>query len=176
MREYFIKTKRIGFSVWDAKDLDLATELWGHSEVTKYICSSGKFSKQDIIDRLNTEVHNHVMYHIQYWPVFELSTGELIGCCGIRPYKTESHSFELGFHLREKYWGQGYASEAAKAAVDYSFRVLKAEKLYSGHHPQNKASEKLISKLGFQLTGTVFYEPTGLYHPFYELVNQTIDT
>ncbi|MDW2800941.1 GNAT family N-acetyltransferase [Clostridium boliviensis] len=172
MREYFIKTKRIGFSVWAASDLDLATQLWGESEVTKYICSSGTFSGKDISDRLNTELHNNEMYHLQYWPLFELSTGELIGCCGIRPFKSESHSFELGFHLRKKYWGQGYALEAAKSAIDYSFRVLKADKLYAGHHPQNKASEKLITKLGFQLTGTVLYKPTGLYHPFYELVNQ----
>nr|WP_314466158.1 GNAT family N-acetyltransferase [uncultured Clostridium sp.] len=172
MRNYFIKTTRIGFSNWSNADLDLAYQLWGENVVTRYICSTGKFTHEDITNRLNTEIRNYELYHIQYWPIFELSTEELIGCCGVRPYKSETHSYELGFHLREKYWGQGYASEAAKAAIEYSFHILKAKKLYAGHHPQNKASEKLLLKLGFQSIGREFYTPTGLYHPSYELVNR----
>ncbi len=172
MRDYFIKTTRIGFSNWSDADLNLASQLWGENEVTRYICSTGKFTHEDITNRLNTEIYNYELYHIQYWPIFELSTEELIGCCGIRPYKSETHSYELGFHLREKYWGQGFASEAAKAAIDYSFHILKAKKLYAGHHPQNKASERLLLKLGFKSIGREFYTPTGLYHPSYELVNR----
>jgi RimJ/RimL family protein N-acetyltransferase len=171
MREYFISTKRIGFSKWNPVDLDLATQLWGEDDVTQFICAAGKFTYQDIIDRLNKEIHNNEMYQIQYWPIFELATDELIGCCGIRPFKSEKHSYELGFHLRKKYWGMGYATEAARAVLDYSFTTLGAAKLYAGHHPQNKASEKLILKLGFQYLGKNFYEPTGLYHLSYELVN-----
>lgn len=171
MREFFIKTKRIGFSRWNDADLNLATQLWGDKEVTSFICATGMFIKQDIIDRLETEVHNDKLFHIQYWPIFELSTEELIGCCGIRPFTSETHSYEVGFHLRKKYWGMGYASEAAKVVIDYSFTVLKANKLYAGHHPQNEASKKLLTKLGFQYIGENFYEGTGLYHPSYELVN-----
>lgn len=171
MRDFFMKTKRIGFSQWNDTDLDLAALLWGDQEVTKFICAAGVFTRQDIIERLETEINNNNLFHIQYWPIFELSTEELIGCCGIRPFPSEAHSYELGFHLRKKYWGMGYASEAAKAVIDYSFDHLKANKLYAGHHPQNEASKKLLVKLGFHFIGTNFYEPTGLYHPSYELAN-----
>lgn len=71
----------------------------------------------------------------------------------------------------KKYWGRGYASEAAKTTIDYSFNYLKADKLYAGHHPENEASKKLLTKLGFKFIGNNFYEPTGLFHPSYELVN-----
>lgn len=171
MREYFMKTKRIGFSRWNAADLDLAFQLWGEKEVTQFICAAGSLTSQDIINRLDTEIHNDKVFHIQYWPVFELVTDELIGCCGIRPFKSETHSCEIGFHLRKKYWGMGYACEAAKAVIDYSFTILRAGKLYAGHHPQNKASEKLLVKLGFHYIGKNYYKPTGLYHPSYELMN-----
>ncbi len=170
MREYFMKTKRTGFSKWNAADLDLAVQLWGEKEVTQFICATGTFTNQDIRNRLETEIHNDEEFHIQYWPVFELSADELIGCCGIRPFKSESHSYEIGFHLRKKYWGMGYASETAKAVMDYSFTVLKADRLYAGHHPYNMASEKLLKKLGFQYIGKNYYTPTGLYHPSYELI------
>jgi len=169
MREYFLKTNRIGFSKWSASDLDLAAQLWGDKEVTQFICAAGTFTHQDIIDRLDTEIHNDEVFHIQYWPIFELATDELIGCCGIRPFQTDMNSYELGSHLRKKYWGQGFAAEAAKAAMDYSFHMLNAKKLYAGHHPENLASEKLLLRLGFQYIGLNFYEPTGLYHPSYEI-------
>jgi hypothetical protein len=56
MREYFIKTDRIGFSKWNASDFDLAAQLWGDQEVTQFICTTGMFTNQDIIDRLDTEI------------------------------------------------------------------------------------------------------------------------
>ncbi|SHI84989.1 GNAT family N-acetyltransferase [Lutispora thermophila] len=174
MREFFMKTKRIGFSRWNSADLDLATQLWGDKEVTRFICATGVFTRQDIIDRLYVEIHNDKMFNIQYWPIFDLSTEDLIGCCGIRPFNSEIHSYEIGFHLRKKYWGMGYALEAAKAVIDYSFNNLKADKLYAGHHPQNEDSKKLLTKLGFRYIGENYYNPTGLYHPSYELVNDNL--
>lgn len=171
MREYFIETERIGFSKWGDGDLALAALLWGDKEVTRFICAAGVFTQQEIASRLKTEINNDKLFHIQYWPIFDPSTEELIGCCGVRPFKNECHAYEIGFHLRKRFWGIGYASEAAKAVIDYSFSVLKAEKLYAGHHPQNEASKKLLKKLGFRYIGENFYQPTGLYHPSYVLLN-----
>ena len=42
-------------------------------------------------------------------------------------------------------------------------------KLFVGHHPHNAASQKVLLKLGFQYLSDRFYEPTGLYHPSYEM-------
>ena len=52
---YFLQTARIGFSTWAPDDIDLATLLWGDSEVTRLICASGRFTESDIKKRLNTE-------------------------------------------------------------------------------------------------------------------------
>lgn len=43
MREYFMKTGRLGFSVWEKDDLELAKLLWGEPEVTRLICALGYF-------------------------------------------------------------------------------------------------------------------------------------
>jgi len=45
MREYFIKTVRIGFSRWNNADFNLASQLWGEEEVTRFICSTGRFTQ-----------------------------------------------------------------------------------------------------------------------------------
>ncbi|MFA9376023.1 MAG: GNAT family N-acetyltransferase [Lachnotalea sp.] len=168
-KEYFMKTKHIGFSHWTEADLELAIQLWGEKDVTQYICATGEFAQQDIMNRLNVEINNAIKYKVQYWPIYDLITGELIGCCGLRPFKSESYSYEIGFHLRKKFWGQGYAMEAATEVIQHAFTVLNATKIYAGHHPQNIGSRKLLNRLGFQYIGDNFYEPTGLNHPSYEI-------
>ena len=173
-RDFFLKTNRIGFSKWIQNDLELAKLLWGNPEVTRYICANGIFSLDDITNRMNTEILNESLYQVQYWPIFELSTNDLIGCCGLRPYK--ANEYEIGFHLRPEFWGQGYAVESANAVIEYAFTVLKAKKLFAGHNPNNGKSRKLLNKLGFIYIGDEFYEPTGLYHPSYELESYTLHT
>lgn len=173
-RSYFLKTDRIGFSQWCKEDIAFAELLWGNPKVTQYICARGTFDKNDIINRLNREMDTNIEYQVQYWPIFELELDELIGCCGLRPY--DEKTYELGFHLRPEFWRKGYAVEAANAVIAYAFKHLKAERLFAGHNPNNIASQKVLEKLHFKYIGDEFYEPTGLFHPSYELENPLIKT
>ncbi len=165
--EYFLKTKRLGFSHWQKTDIDLAISLWGEPLVTKYICATGVFTPEEIQGRLQTEISNDEKYSVSYWPFFSLEIGELIGCCGLRPHAEKE--YELGFHLKPEYWGCGYATEAAGAIIGYAFTSVRARVLFAGAHPDNIASRNLLQKLGFKYIGDKFYAPTGLNHPSYEL-------
>ena len=64
-------------------------------------------------------------------------------------------------------WGKGFASEAALGVLNYGWRKLRLSKVYAGHHPDNRASQRILEKLGFKFLENVFYEPTGLMHPSY---------
>jgi [ribosomal protein S5]-alanine N-acetyltransferase len=167
-RAYFLKTGRLGFSKWQASDLNLAFSLWGDPQVTRMICASGKFTDQEVIDRLHREIKNDDLYGVQYWPIFSLETNQLIGCCGLRPCDLDEGIYELGFHLKPSYWGQHYASEAAQAVLQYAFETLKVKTVLAGHHPQNAASKKVLERSGFIYSHDEFYPPTGLYHPSYQ--------
>ena len=169
IREFFMQTERIGFSKWQEGDLTLAETLWGNQQVTQYICASGKFSAQDIKNRLSKEITTGKTQNMEYWPIFEISTNEFIGCCGLRPYKGKE--YETGIHLLPEFWGKGYASEALTAVIQYAFTMLDAEKLFAGDNPKNINSRRLLNRLGFIYIGDEFYAPTGLYHPSYELKN-----
>ncbi len=168
-RDYFLTTKRVGFSRWEIDDIALAYSLWGEPDVTKYICATGVFTTKQIEERLQTEIDNYKKYRVQYYPFFSLESSELIGCCGLRPYKNETDVYELGFHLRKEFWHNGYAFEAATAMIDYAFQMLLASELKAGHNPQNTSSKKVLEKLGFTYECDEFYAPTGLYHPLYSL-------
>jgi RimJ/RimL family protein N-acetyltransferase len=170
MRNYFLKTEDLGFSEWNMLDIENAQLLWGNAEVTRYICASGRFTKQDVEERLYKEIDNQNNFNMQYWPIFCLDGDNFIGCCGLHPYRLDESIYEIGFHLRPDYWGKGLGTQAAKAVIDYAFTILKANDLFAGHHPDNISSARLLKKLGFHYTHDEYYEPTGLNHPSYRYI------
>jgi ribosomal-protein-alanine N-acetyltransferase len=165
-----LQSKRLGFCVWTEDDFHLALDLWGDNAVTKLI--GGPFTTEKIQERFSHEIKNMKMYDLQYWPIFLLETEEHIGCCGFRPYDIEKNIFELGFHIRPKFWRQGFAREAADTVILYAFSNTKVSKISAGHHPENVASSRLLEQLGFQYTHHEYYPPTGLQHPSYILTKE----
>ena len=165
--QYFLRTERLGFRPWTEADLALAVGLWGDGEVTKLI--GGPFSQEQVQARLSLEISNLSSYGVQYWPIFLLSSGEHLGCCGLRPNRLDQGVYEVGVHVRSAHWGHGYAPEATRKVMEYAFDELGARGLFAGHNPANEASRRLLGKLGFHYTHDEFYPPTGLQHPSYML-------
>lgn len=64
-RDFFLTTSRIGFSEWQKDDIKLAETLWGDPDVTKFICASGRFSAEDIANRLDKEIEivSHIVFN-----------------------------------------------------------------------------------------------------------------
>ena len=176
MRDFFMKTIRLGFSIWSGNDILEASELWGDPEVTKLIITDGKMSKKQIQQRLKKEIETYNNFNVQYWPIYFFETNQNIGCCGLRPYNLENNIFEMGIHLKKKYWGKGLAQEACSAVIEYAFNTLGASALFSGHNPKNLASAQLLKKLEFTYLQDEFYPPTGLQHPSYLMTMQSYRT
>ena len=172
MRSYFMRTTRLGFGTWSPDDLGLAVALWGDARVTRLI--GGPFPEDWVEDRLALEIATQSAHGFQYWPVFRLSDDAFIGCAGLRPVPSSDDALELGFHLRPEHWGQGYATEAARAVIARAFAEAGAGILVAGHHPENDASRRTLLRLGFRYTGDVRYAPTGLDHPTYALTEAEI--
>lgn len=159
-------TQRLRFATWQPEDGARAQQLWGNEQVTRYITLDG-MDAGAIAARLNRERQSQLDDHCAYWPLFERNSGKFVGCCGLHAAGTRQ--YELGYHLLPEFWGHGYATEAARAAIDYARDVLRARTVVAGHHPDNLASARIITKLGFKLTGTEYYAPTGREHPTYVL-------
>lgn len=169
MKEYFLKTARLGFSIWEEEDYKEALELWGNPKVTRYIVAGGTMSPELVKQRLIKEIKTYDSEKFQYFPIYLLESDYNAGCCGVRPYDKQKDILEFGIHLKESCWGKGLAQEAGSAVIEYAFRVLGVKAIFAGHNPINLASSKLLKKLGFTYIGEEFYEPTGLMHPSYLL-------
>lgn len=78
--------------------------------------------------------------------------GELIG--GLAYHCYFGAVAGLGYWLGKDYWGQGYASEAAGALVRHGFTLDRVQRFYSGHFADNPASGRVLTRIGFAITGT----------------------
>jgi RimJ/RimL family protein N-acetyltransferase len=74
----------------------------------------------------------------------------LIGGCGVAPSDTGA---ELGYWVGVPFWSQGFATEAARAVIEYAFSSLGHEMLEAGARVSNPASRRVLEKCGFQWTG-----------------------
>jgi RimJ/RimL family protein N-acetyltransferase len=86
------------------------------------------------------------------WAIIIKETGEIVGMIGLIQLQDEDENltqdYEIGWHLKKSAWGKGYATEAAKAILDYGFEVLKLTTIYAVARPENTASLRLIQRLG----------------------------
>jgi RimJ/RimL family protein N-acetyltransferase len=80
---------------------------------------------------------------------------EILGACGIA--RLDGETPELGYWLGVAHWGKGYATEAARAAIDHAFADPGCETLLAGARVSNPASRRVLQKCGFQWTGVGLY-------------------
>ena len=76
--------------------------------------------------------------------------GEIVGACGL---DVRDGVPELGYWLGVPFWGNGYATEAARALLDRAFADLGNEVVTAGARVSNPASRRVLEKCGFQWTG-----------------------
>jgi ribosomal-protein-alanine N-acetyltransferase len=77
------------------------------------------------------------------------NTHEFIGQCGFLLQEIDGKKeVEVGYHILKKYWGQGYAPEAAKAFFDYGFNVQKTSSIISIIDIKNTKSQRVAEKNG----------------------------
>ena len=94
----------------------------------------------------------------------ERATGELVGRVGcLEPAGWPG--FEIGWVLARPFWGKGYATEAARAALQFARDVLERDRIISLIRPGNDASIRVAAKLGATPDGktTFFGAPTLVY-------------
>ncbi len=84
-----------------------------------------------------------------------LRDGPVIGACSLE--WRDGPNPELGYWLGVPFWGQGYATEAARALIDQAFGDLCHEAVEAGSRTTNSASRRVLEKCGFQWTGVGLY-------------------
>lgn len=80
-------------------------------------------------------------------------TGQLIGNCGVRRNSPDAHEGDIGYELDPRFWGKGYATEAARAVLHFGFTQLGLHRVSSWCVADNIGSAHILEKLGMRQEG-----------------------
>lgn len=81
-------------------------------------------------------------------------TGDMVGACVCRPSATRPDGYELSFWVAERFWGQGFGTEIAHAAIDHAFGTGFIQRLWCDLRVTNGPARRVVEKSGFQFRDT----------------------
>jgi RimJ/RimL family protein N-acetyltransferase len=87
-----------------------------------------------------------------YWVITLAGDDRVIGAVSTR---LDRHMADVGYLLGRRHWGRGYATEAARAIVDWTFSVPTVHRVWATCDTENAASARVLEKIGLVLEGTL---------------------
>ena len=149
-----VKTKHLILRGFCEADLDTYAEMCADAEVMRYIGTGKVLSRAESWRSMAAIIGHWYLRGYGLWAVEEQQSGEMIGRIGC--WQPEGWiGFEIGWTLRRTFWKCGFATEAAKAAMDFAFNQLQQSHVISLIRSDNIASRRLAEKLGEKLQGEI---------------------
>jgi [ribosomal protein S5]-alanine N-acetyltransferase len=91
------------------------------------------------------------------WAVVLRESDTLIGLCGLR-YLPRTDEYDLGYRFLQSHWGRGYATECARAVLEYGRAQLPGARIVGKAFLQNMASIRVLEKIGMRFEGNEPYQ------------------
>jgi RimJ/RimL family protein N-acetyltransferase len=144
-----LRTPRLLLREWREEDRERFAAMSADPEVMRYLLP---FPDRAAIDEWVAETLAHCRdYGFGLWAVELASKAPFIGAVGLRhvhPAHPRAPAIEAAWRLARPYWGKGYATEAARAAIDDGFGRLHLSEIIAFTVPLNQASQHVMQRLG----------------------------
>jgi [ribosomal protein S5]-alanine N-acetyltransferase len=162
-----IETQRCYLRELTVDDAQSFYDLNADPEVVKY---TGDKAFENVTEAKNflENYNQYKLYGYGRWAVIDKQSGDFLGWCGLK-YSPELNEVDLGFRFFRKHWNKGYATETAKACIEYGFSKLNLNKIVGRAMEANVGSVKVLEKTGMAFVGKFEFE----LHPgvLYEIHN-----
>lgn len=144
-----IRTERLLLRRWRDADREPWAAMCADPQVMRHFPATLMREQSDaMIDRLDAHFDEH---GFGLWAVERIDLGEFIGFVGLHRLTYDAHftpAVEIGWRLARAAWGNGFATEAARAVVDHGFEQLGLDEIVSVTVPANGPSRNVMRKLG----------------------------
>lgn len=165
------ETERLLLRTFTPEDGELIYRLNADPEVTRYTLDPVTSMKQAEEILAKSILPQYALYNHGRWAVHIKQDLNFIGWCGLKT-RSELHETDLGYRYMKNSWGGGYATEAARATLQYGFEKLGHKRIVGRALPGNLASIRVLEKCGMTYTGEEVVE--GMLHKCYEALNPLI--
>lgn len=145
-----LETERLLLREFNEDDAEDMVELNSDPDVVRYT-GDGPFENIHEALELIRSYDQYEKYRMGRLNMYLKSTDEYIGWCGLK-YHAEDGLVDLGYRLHKRFWGQGYATEASIACLNYGFNTLHLDKIIARAMIENHASIAVMKKLGMNFS------------------------
>lgn len=144
-----IETERLLLRRWRDRDREPFAALCADHRVMEFFPSTQTREQADaVIDRMSSHIERH---GFGFWALEDRASGEFLGFTGLwnvsftAPF---TPAVEIGWRLAHRFWGKGYASEAARASLAFGFDTLRLAEIISFAVLANQRSRRVMERIG----------------------------
>lgn len=154
----FLETKRLIINTPEASDFDNLYTLQSDADVMQYI-GQGVRTPAEVTSGLEKAILHYQKHGFSLGCVFEKETGAFVGRAGLiyLAYDDTQPNIEVGYALTKTAWQKGYATELARALIQWGFKHLSITKLVAVIHPKNERSRRVLEKANMQFVEHAYH-------------------
>lgn len=152
-----IETDRLIIRAMNTHDLDALFTIMSDPEVVNQTAAlelQTNISETKVL--LDSIIQEYQKKHTPDWIMLAIADKhdqKMLGFCCYFGYTPAFARLEFGYTLSRAYWGKGYATEAARAFVNFCFNTMGLNRIEATVYPENIGSVKVLEKLGMQYEG-----------------------
>ena len=146
-----LESERLLLRKWNDEDAAAVEDIYLKPKVMKFI-PGGVWSPERTARVIARMRELDIEQGFGFYPILVKSLGKIIGHCGLG-YLEQTPEIEVAYVLDSSYWGQGYASEAARATIAYGFSRLNISRIVAVAFPENVRSIGVMRSIGMMPLG-----------------------
>jgi ribosomal-protein-alanine N-acetyltransferase len=150
-----LTTQRLTLRPLALRDADAMFAMLSDDETMRFWDWPALKDREAVQDVVAAQLRDVADGAAMYWAVALTPEGDAIGSCDLSDIDRHHKRAEAGFLFNRAWWGNGYAREAMLAIVDFATEDLQIERLWARFHTGNRASQRLLERLGFSREGTL---------------------
>lgn len=145
------ETPRLLLREFSSEDVGALAEILGDPKVMEF-STNGPCTEDDTRQFIDWCLDSYRDHGFGQWAVVDRLSGAIIGFCGLSHVELDgAQEIEIGYRLAPGVWGQGLASEAAEAALEYGFSHCHIDSITAIIATRHVASARVAEKVGFSI-------------------------
>lgn len=151
-----LDTNRLTMKRFEKSDcVDMLNNWISIAEVQNNYGEDVKTTESEVYELLNKWTSNYSKRDFYRWAIIEKNTKKNIGQIAFYKVNARHNRVEVEYCIGNKYWGQGYATEAVRAIIDFAFKELEIKRVEAFHRSKNPSSGRVLEKSGMIKEGTM---------------------